>query len=76
MTVNGETLKLGRSHIVEGSVPITRFLVSFRREFRVNDPSKVYADRAVIVPNVKEKTHFGSSKDPAPTLDQLKALAE
>lgn len=76
LTAGSETLRIGRSFEVEGEFPLTRFLVSFRRVFRVNEPKTPYAKRAVIVPNVLEPTHFGSSNDPPPSPEKLRALAE
>jgi|GEM_PF-1788503 len=71
-----ETLTIGRSHSVQVNVPINRFLVSFRRELRENDPKKAFAKRAVIVPDIDNTAHYGSSKDAAPTDAELASLGD
>ncbi|HVZ34910.1 MAG TPA: hypothetical protein VG963_20930, partial [Polyangiaceae bacterium] len=77
-SVGGETLTFRRSHsVTAGQFPLKRFTVSFRRDLRESkNPKDTFAKRLLVVPNIDDKSHYGSSEDPAPTQAELEELSE
>ncbi len=56
---------------------LTRTLVHWRRPLRKDDPKVSYGkDRPLVVPDVDNKDHYGSSDDPAPSDADLAKLFE
>lgn len=75
--IGGETLTIGRAHqVAAGTLTIHRFSVSLRRELREDDPATPFEKRALVVPDINNSRHYGSSEDPAPSAAQLAALAD
>ena len=75
--VGSDTLEARFSHrLSAGKVPFQRFSVSIRRDLKVPDASKDFKDRTLVVPDVTNNAHYGSSADPAPTAAELTALAD
>lgn len=75
--IGSETLTLSRSHSLQGvSVPLARFAVSLRRELRESTPAVPFAQRPLVVPNIDNKQHYGSSEDASPTPAELQVLGE
>jgi len=75
--VGSDTLEARFSHrLSAGKVPFQRFSVSIRRDLKVPDASKDFKDRTLVVPDVTNKGHYGSSADQAPTAAELTALAD
>lgn len=73
--VGGVTLQMRRRDLIQFDVPITRFQTSWRRTLRI-DGAKKYKERTKVVPDVKNKDHFGSSDDPSPSRAELEKLSE
>lgn len=76
LKVGAETLTLRRSQLVEAELPIKRFSVSFRRKLRKSDPKLDFAKRPIVVPNIDDAAHYGSSNDPNPTPADLEDLGK
>lgn len=75
--VGAETLVISHAHqTTAGTVTSHRFSVSLRRELRDGDPSVPFDKRALTVPDINNAAHYGSSEDPAPSAEELTALAD
>lgn len=74
--VGAETFVLRRSHsLSDGVVEFQRFTVSLRRALRQGPPKEPFAKRKLVVPDINDPKHYGSSEDPAPSLAELSELA-
>jgi hypothetical protein len=77
ISVGPFTLAMRREHVREASTELARTLIHWRRPLRADDASVPYGkDRALVVPDVNNSAHYGSSEDPIPSDDDLATLFE
>jgi hypothetical protein len=61
VTMGGATISVRNMHTTLVSYVISRFWVERRRRLRTFDATKSHADRTLVVPSLKDATHYGSS---------------